>query len=170
MLSAGSAMSGFGDDVLMAQARGRLKQQARVERCRIVASRGQALRRLLEQARAACQTAACLRGQEFGLMFGHQRRHQFFQRRALDDLVELVEGEVDAVVGHPPLREIIGADALGAVAGADLALALGRALGVDPLAFQLVEPRAQELHRRVLVLELGLLGLLGHREPGRDDG
>src|SRR5207248_2640860 len=36
-----------------------------------------------------------------------------------DDGVELVEGQVDAVVGQAVLREVVGADALAAVAGAD---------------------------------------------------
>ena len=41
-----------------------------------------------------------------------------------DDVVELVEREVDAVVGQAVFGEIVGADPLAAVAGADLGLAL----------------------------------------------
>ena len=66
-----------------------------------------------------------------------------------EHLVELVEGEVDAVVGHPPLRKIVGADALRAVARADLALARRRrARSSCFCALQVVEPRAQHLHAR----------------------
>ena len=42
---------------------------------------------------------------------------------AVHDVVELVQRQIDAVVGDPALREIIGADAFGAVARADLELA-----------------------------------------------
>jgi len=38
----------------------------------------------------------------------------------LHDIVELVQGEVDAVVGHAALGKIIRPDALRAIAGADL--------------------------------------------------
>ena len=58
------------------------------------------------------------------------------------------------MVGDPPLREIVGADAFRAVAGADLDLARGRPLAVDLLAFGLVEARAQHLHRLGAVLVL----------------
>src|SRR5579862_995045 len=51
---------------------------------------------------------------------------------AVHDLVELVEGEVDAMIGDAPLREIIGADALGAVSGSDLELARLRLLTLLP--------------------------------------
>src|SRR5262249_40031460 len=48
-----------------------------------------------------------------------------------DDGVELVQGEVDAVVGDAVLREVVGADALAAVARADQGAAL-----LGPLAVQ----------------------------------
>ena len=38
---------------------------------------------------------------------------------------ELMQGEIDAVVGHAILRKIVGADFFGAVAGLDLAAAFG---------------------------------------------
>src|SRR5262245_12266289 len=90
---------------------------------------------------------ACFRGQELGLMLGHERIDDLAQRLALDDLRQLVKREVDAVVAHAPLREIVGADALGAIAGADLAAPLGGAGGVLLLALVVVEPRAQHRHR-----------------------
>ena len=46
------------------------------------------------------------------LVIGDQRLDQLVQRFAGDHLVELVERQVDAVVGDPALREIVGADAL----------------------------------------------------------
>ena len=53
-------------------------------------------------------------------MLGRQRVDQFAQRLAGNHLWKLIEREVDAMVGDAALRKIIGADALGAVAGADL--------------------------------------------------
>jgi len=43
--------------------------------------------------------------------------------RAPSSLVQLVEGQVHAVVGEPVLGEVVGADPLGAVTAADLELA-----------------------------------------------
>src|SRR5882672_1444182 len=43
---------------------------------------------------------------------------------AVHDVLDLVQREVDAVVGHAALREVVGANAIGAVAGADEALPL----------------------------------------------
>jgi hypothetical protein len=68
---------------------------------------------------------------------------------AVAGLVELVERQVDAVIGDAALREIIGADALGAVAGADLQLARLRlltllfALGVVAAASAAATSRAR---------------------------
>src|SRR5215468_3683226 len=59
-----------------------------------------------------------------------------------DDGVELVQGQVDAVVGDSVLREVVGADALAAVAGADLALARLGALAVELLLLPLVQSAA----------------------------
>src|SRR3990170_8285116 len=83
-------------------------------------------------------------GQEFRLVLRHQRQDQFLQSRPFHDLVELIKGKIDTVVGDPPLRKIIGADALGAVTGPYLSLALGGTLGIDAVAFQIIEPRRQE--------------------------
>ena len=55
---------------------------------------------------------------------------------SLDDAVQAVQRQVDAVVGHPVLREIVGPDALAAVAGADQVapgLAQFGGLGLTPL-------------------------------------
>ena len=59
-----------------------------------------------------------------GLVLGGERVGEVVQV-AVHDLLDLVQREVDAVVGHAALREVVGADAVGAVAGADEALPLG---------------------------------------------
>src|SRR5690606_10292174 len=56
------------------------------------------------------------------------------------------------------------------IARADLALARGRAFGVPPLAFRLVEAGAQHLHGLRLVLVLRLLVLLTDDDPGGNVG
>src|SRR5215471_2419986 len=91
--------------------------------------------------------SAALGRQEFRLMLGHQRVDDLAQRLALDDLRQLVEREVDAVIAHPALREVVGADALGAVARADLAAPLGGAGGVLLLPLMVVESRPQHGQR-----------------------
>src|SRR6266581_290834 len=55
------------------------------------------------------------RGELLGLVFCEQRLRQL-GKIAVHDVVDLVEGETDAVVGDPSLRKIIGADSLGPVA------------------------------------------------------
>lgn len=44
-----------------------------------------------------------------------------FLNIAVHNFVQLVEREIDAVIGHAALRKIVGADLLGAVTGPDLA-------------------------------------------------
>ncbi|MNX99056.1 hypothetical protein D3C86_1314880 [compost metagenome] len=61
------------------------------------------------------------------------------------------------MIGDAALREIVGADALGAVAGTDLALAVRRTFALHFLAFDIVKPRAQNLHGLGAVLMLGFL-------------
>ncbi len=71
------------------------------------------------------------------------------------------------MVGHPPLREVVGADALRAVAGADLPPPRGGAFVLGVLPLEVVEPGAQHLHRLRTVLVLRPR----HRrddDPGRD--
>lgn len=69
----------------------------------------------------------------------------------------------------PRLREVVGADALGAVAAADQLHALARLRQALALALRLVQAGAQHLERLGLVLVLGPLVLherSGHRVPG----
>src|SRR5207237_1372324 len=75
--------------------------------------------------------------------------------------------QVDAVVGQPVLRKIIGADALAAVAGADHAFALLGPLLVQLLLLHLEEPRPQDAERPLVVLVLAALVLALHVQPGR---
>ena len=62
------------------------------------------------------------RGEFLGLEFVLQRGQQFVHR-AIHHIRQLVQREVDAVVGDAALREIVGADAFGAIAAAHLQLA-----------------------------------------------
>src|SRR5262249_56338437 len=87
-------------------------------------------------------------------VIGDQGVDDLVQRAPFHHLVELVEREVDAMVGDAALGEIVGADAFAAVAAADLALAVGGARLVAALALGVVQAGAQ-----------GLAGLWG--VPGR---
>jgi hypothetical protein len=51
--------------------------------------------------------------------FARQRADQFVEV-AVDDGRQLVEGEVDAMIGDASLRVVVGADALAAIARTDL--------------------------------------------------
>src|SRR5262245_58119852 len=86
---------------------------------------------------------------------------------SVDDRLQVVLGEPDPVIGQPILREVVGADLVGAIARLHLLaprLALGSLL---LLALDLEQLRAQDLHRLVLVLVLRLLVLAAHLEPRR---
>ena len=100
------------------------------------------------------------------LLLGRERGRELAQVAA-EDLVEVVGGELDPVVGDPALGEVVGADLLRALAGADLRAAVGGDLGPLLLERPLVEPRAQHLHRLLPVLQLRLLVLHRDHDPGR---
>src|SRR5579883_1985036 len=68
-----------------------------------------------------------------GLVLLIERADELFEM-PVHDLIELVEREVDAMVGDAALREVVGADALGAVARADLELARLRLLALLTIA------------------------------------
>src|SRR5690606_13105692 len=73
-----------------------------------------------------------------------------------------------AVGGDPALREVVGADALAAVAAADLQLAAGRGGGGAPLGLGLGQRGAQALHGLVAVGVLAAFGLgLDHDAGGQ---
>src|SRR5450432_209612 len=69
-------------------------------------------------------------------------------------LLELVDGEADAVVGKPVLREIVGADFLAAVAGADHCFALLGQRGLLFFHLEFVETAAQHEHAFFAILDL----------------
>src|SRR5689334_15491520 len=98
-------------------------------------------------------------GEQSRLVLCGERLDDLAERFALHDLRQLVERQVDAVIGHATLREIIGANALGAIARADLLLALRRARGIEPLLFSIIDARAQDVHGAgaVLMLRAGVL-------------
>ena len=62
-------------------------------------------------------------------MFLHQRLHEKFERTAHHD-IELVDGEVDTVIGDAPLGLVVGANFFGAITGANEALAMFGLLGL----------------------------------------
>src|SRR6185503_20528987 len=72
-----------------------------------------------------CTASARLReaGELLGLVLGGERRRDL-REVAVHDRIDLVQREVDAVVGDAPLGEVVGADAVRAVAAAHEALPL----------------------------------------------
>ena len=66
------------------------------------------------------------------------------------------------------LRIIVGADALGAVAGTDLAAAFGGARGVLLLPLEIVEPRPQHGHGLGAVAMLRAVLLHRHHDARRN--
>ena len=71
------------------------------------------------------------------------------------------------MIGDAALREVVGADLLGSLAGAHLAAAILRDGFLLLAHLDLVEPRAQHLHRLRAILDLRLLVLLRDDQPGR---
>ena len=103
--------------------------------------------------------AAGERGQFLGPV-GVQQGVEQRAEVALHHLVEVVGGVADAVVGEAVLREVVRADALAAVAGADLGLAVGGAVGQSP-GLEVVEDAGREDPQgAVAVAVLALLGLV----------
>ena len=101
---------------------------------------------------------------------GHERVAHLVEL-AGEHPVEVVDGEPDPVVGDPVLLEVVGADLLAAAAAADLGLALAGRLGRLPQSCSSVQqPGAQDLHRLRPVLDLALLVLHRHDQPGRQVG
>src|SRR4051794_2154128 len=86
---------------------------------------------------------------------------------ALEHLVEVVRGDLHAVVGDAPLGEVVGADLLRPLARPHLRGAGGGLLGPALGLRALVEPRAQHAHRLLAILELRLLVLHGDDDARR---
>src|SRR5215468_3709855 len=110
-------------------------------------------------AAAASGIADLVHGRQFArLMLCYQSIYQLVERGAFQYFIELVQRQADAMVGDAPLWEIVGADALRAIARANLALALRGARLGRLHALKLIETRAQHLHGKPAVLVLRLLG------------
>lgn len=60
---------------------------------------------------------------------------------ALHDLIQLIERQVDAMIGHSALREIVSPDTFAAIPAADLALAVSGAFRVRRLTLHVKETR-----------------------------
>ena len=79
-------------------------------------------------------------------------------------------GQPDAVIGEPPLGEVISADTLGAVAGANLAAAICVDGVLLSLLLLLQQAAAQYLQGFVLVFVLAALVLAFHHHAGGQVG
>ncbi|ABA50496.1 hypothetical protein BURPS1710b_3601 [Burkholderia pseudomallei 1710b] len=100
-------------------------------------------------------------------MLAHERGDQLVEI-AVHDLFELVQRQVDPVIGHPALREVVRADPLGAVARADQALARGCLLRVLLVILLVLDPRGEHLQRAILVLVLRAVVLALDDDSRRD--
>src|ERR1700716_1370199 len=74
------------------------------------------------------------------------------------------------MIGDASLRKIIGADALGAVAGPDLLATIRRARRIDALTLGVVDAGAQDGHRHRAVLMLRTAVLHADDDAGRNVG
>src|SRR6185295_14841384 len=77
---------------------------------------------------------------ESRLLVGHGEGVEQCVEVAVEDLVEVVRLEVDPVIGDAVLGEVVGADPLAAVYGADLARAVRRGVGTCLLLGQGLQP------------------------------
>src|SRR5450759_2742170 len=100
------------------------------------------------------------------LLLGRERVGELAQI-AVQDLIEPVERQLDAVIGDPTLGEVVGANLLRPLARADLQSPGRRLLVLMALALALVEEGAQDAHRPRLVLELRALVLHRDDKSGR---
>src|SRR5262245_13507859 len=105
--------------------------------------------------------------QGLALLLGAERLGELAEI-AVEHLVEAVDRELDPMVGHAVLREVVGPDLLRPLARPDLRPARRRKLGLLFLPFELVEPRAEDTHRLDSILELRLLVLHGDHEARRE--
>src|SRR5260370_725340 len=84
-----------------------------------------------------------------------------------DDGIELVEVQVNAVIRDAVLREIVRANALAAIAGANQRASLFGPFLVQFLLLHLVESAAQDTHGAFVVLVLAALVLALYFQAGR---
>ncbi len=84
-------------------------------------------------------------------------RHQGFNDRInipFEHRREIIERQLDSMIGDPILRKVVSADSFVAFPGADLRLALRRGLRVLLFDFPVEQPRTQDGQRSRLVLLL----------------
>src|SRR6266849_346490 len=105
------------------------------------------------------------RFQLFALVVGYQRVDQRL-KLAVHDLLQLVNGEADTVVGDAVLGEIVSPNFFAAVARADHRLALLGQRVLLLLHLHFVQSRAQHAHPFLAVLDLRLLVLAADHRVG----
>src|SRR5438552_1839694 len=105
-------------------------------------------------------------GEQLRLMIGDERVDHLVEF-AHHHSLELIKGEVDAVIGDPSLREIVGADAFRPVARADLRFSRLRPLFIRAATLQVVKPGPEYLHGARPVLVLRLFRLHHHDAGGQ---
>src|SRR5579872_2707455 len=127
----------------------------------------------LSTTRSGCSSfmrvRSCLLREQLRLMLLLERLDELIQL-PVHHLRELVEGELDAVVGHAALREVVGADALGAIAAADLQAARLRLGALLLLLLGRQQPCLEERERAGAVLVLRALVLALHHDAARQVG
>ncbi len=84
-----------------------------------------------------------------------------------ENLREAVDGVADPVIGDPILVEVVSTDSLRSVGGSHLRTTLGGQLSRLLLLFCLQQAGAQDAHRLLAVLQLGLLVLASDFDSGR---
>ena len=89
---------------------------------------------------------------------------------ALDYAVQRIEGKVDAVVGHPVLRKVVGTDALRAVARAAQRETVGAELRLLLAALEVEDARLEGREALLAVALLAALILADRDEAGRQVG
>ncbi len=90
----------------------------------------------------------------FSLALGDQLIDDLLESGAFHDAIDIVQRQIDAMIGNAALRKVIGPDALLPVAGPDLRFARLTAGAVNLLALIVIEPGPQHLHREPPVLVL----------------
>src|SRR5215475_12014977 len=105
------------------------------------------------------------RGELFGLKFLRERVREL-EQISIHDLIDLVERQVDAVVGDAPLREVEGADPFASIAAADERLARCGFLALPLHALLVEQARGEHRHRlrAIAVLRAVVLALV--HDPG----
>ena len=102
-------------------------------------------------------------------MFIGQRKAQIIQI-AFEHRCQLVQGQVDAVIGDPPLRKIVGANPLAAISRSDQTASGGGLTRFAFAPFAVTQTGCQDLHRAVFVAMLRAIVLTFNDKPGGQVG